>query len=215
MGNSLTTVIRGCSILLLVGALGASASAPKQHQYAKSADMAAPFDPTWDAVIDVFADRNWAITNMEKASGLITTDWMRLSSEDRFADCGGSGLASVVTREIRFNVLVRGKGPAATVTVNATFRELRSFDGREGYVDCESTGAVERLIHQLVDERLASRPPPPPPPAAPASAPAAPVPAAAAPPTAVDGTLGGKCYGNQTCNAGMRCDDILDQCVSE
>jgi len=203
MGNLVRLAVVVCAA---VAAL-ASASAPKSHTFEKSMRTDGTFDQTWSAVIEVFADRNWAIQNMEKDSGLITTDWMSLGSDSSFADCGGSGIASVAKREIRFNVLVREEESGARITVNATFRELRTFDNQVAYVDCTSTGNVEQLVHELVETSLASRsrrpapsPKPSPSPVEP-EAPVAPLPADVAP----TGTNGGACYGNQTCNAGMEC----------
>jgi hypothetical protein len=208
---------RASVVVVLVGALAASASAPKRHTIDKSMATVAPFDPTWAAVIEVFADQNWVIQNMEKDSGLITTDWMSLDESNAFADCGGSGMSRVLGRELRFNVLVRAgaDGSSSSVSVNATFRESRSWDGRQWYVDCNSTGRVEHLIHDLVAESLSRRPVRAPTIAQPPPAPPSPVSTTPSPTTTApaDGTLGGACYGNQTCNAGLRCDDLLGQCT--
>jgi hypothetical protein len=129
----------------------ASASAPSKHNIRKATTIDASFDDTWTVLIDVFADRSWPIQNMAKDSGLITTDWMK--ADDGFADCGGSGIASTHGTFVRFNVRV--KGAASTeVTVNATFREERSFDGQHRLVDCESKGIVEATIHDEIAKRI-------------------------------------------------------------
>jgi hypothetical protein len=206
-----TSFVRAGVLAALAVALVASATAPKVHDVDKKLGFRADFDQTWTAVIEVFAERNWAIANMEKDSGLVTTDWMTLDRESPFADCGGAGISGVQRREVRFNVFVRDADDGTVVTVNTTFRELRAWDNKEWYVDCTSTGRVESLIHDLLADVLASQQPrrrnPPPPDAPPP--PVAPSPDAAP----ADGTEGGACYGNQTCNAGLACDDITGRCV--
>lgn len=143
-------------VVVLIGmgvGVGASATAPGRHSVRKAKTIQAGYDPTWAAVVDVFAERDWTITNMEKDSGLITTDWMGVTADTPYADCGGSGIASVRATQVRFNVLVREQDDRATVRVNTSFRQLRSFDGREILVDCTSRGGLEREIHLEVARR--------------------------------------------------------------
>jgi hypothetical protein len=207
----LASFIRVAALVMMGLALAASATAPKVHDIDKKLRLRASFDQTWTALIEVFADRSWAIATLEKDSGIITTDWMGLDEDSPFADCGSAGIASVMRREIRFNVFVRDAEVDTHVTVNATFREERRFDNKDWFVDCTSTGRVESLIHGMLADAIAShrplrRPEPapaPPPPAVPAAAPAP-----------ADGTEGGACYGNQTCNAGLTCDGFLGRCVA-
>lgn len=203
-------------LLVSVVVLAASASAPRRHAFEKSLTTPAGYDATWAAVVDVFGENNWAIANLEKDSGIITTDWMRLDGEGGQADCGDSGLAIEHGREVRFNVLVRGDDETAEVTVNTTLREYRSFDGRSFYADCTSTGVIEGRIHAMVDHALARRPSRRPPArrarhdrgsAAGTDEPAASVDEPAA------GTEGGPCYGNDTCNADLTCDEDA-RCVA-
>jgi hypothetical protein len=144
-------------IAVVIGALVlslASATKPQQHWFAKSATVNRPIDPVWTALIDLFADRNWAIQTMAKDSGLIVTDWMKGAEE--YGDCGGSGIATTHGVQVRFNVRVKGDGAKTEVTVNASFRELRTFDGESRMVDCESKGTVEALIHREVTARAAA-----------------------------------------------------------
>lgn len=51
-------------------------TAPAPRQIQNSFPLPYPFEATWQAVIETFADLNLPILNMEKASGLITTDWI-------------------------------------------------------------------------------------------------------------------------------------------
>lgn len=144
MGNHLRVVTVGMAVLVSA----ASATAPGKHSVQKARTIDATYDATWTALIEVFAEHNWAIANMEKDSGLIATDWMAIPNDSPFADCGGSGIARELGTQIRFNVFVRDLDGDAQVTVNTSFRQLRSFDGKQAIVDCTSKGEVERQIHQ-------------------------------------------------------------------
>lgn len=91
MGN----FIRVSMVLVLIVATGASATAPAKHTIHKTKTISATYDATWGAVIDLVAERGWAISNMAKDSGLITTDWMSIENDTPYADCGEPGLSSV------------------------------------------------------------------------------------------------------------------------
>lgn len=149
------SILRICAVLASVVAAAASASAPGRHSVNSTATIPASYDATWNALIDLFAERNWAIQNLDRSSGLITTDWMTI--DEKYADCGGSGLATVQGTGVRFNVRVKNDDSRSSdVSVNATFRQTRSFDGRTGVVDCVSNGTVEAFVHRAVDARALS-----------------------------------------------------------
>lgn len=147
--------VRVGGVLLIAAMCLASASAPGKHTVNRTTTVKASYDDTWTAVIDVFADRNWPISSMAKDSGLIATDWMRVDAAEAYADCGGSGIARTHGTYVRFNVRVKS-GNTTEVTVNASFREARSFDGQSGFADCESKGAIELQIHSDVKHRAAT-----------------------------------------------------------
>lgn len=126
----------------------ASATAPGQHTVRATATVSASYSATWSAVIDLFAEKNWAIQNLEKDSGLITTDWMSVA--DDYADCGSAPLARNNGTQVRFNVRVTEDGETSDVSVNAVFRQHRSIDNNHVTVDCVSNGTVEAFIHHVV-----------------------------------------------------------------
>lgn len=136
--------------------LAACATAPVARDVQRTAVVeGAGFGETWDTVIDVFAERTWAIDNVERASGLITTDWMLAGdSAEEYMDCGSAGFLNAHRdHEVRFNVLVREGGSGAGLTVNTAMRAT-SWDTMngipEGVVQCVSTGVLEREIHDEV-----------------------------------------------------------------
>jgi hypothetical protein len=186
------TVMRvlACACLLLVAAASAGAP-PRQHTVEKATRIDGSVEQTWAAVIEVLAQHNWLIQNLEKDSGLIATDWMGIPLSSPFVDCGTPGMVNVSGRSMRFNVLLRAAGPRTSMTVNVAAVETQSNESGVYRVECTSTGRLERRLHQAVARAVArgSRAPAP---ASPASQPES-------------GTAGGPCYGNQTCNAGLAC----------
>jgi len=52
------------------------ATAPPPRQIQNSFPIEGEFDKVWTAIIETFSDLQLPIENIEKASGLITTDWI-------------------------------------------------------------------------------------------------------------------------------------------
>lgn len=149
--NVLSSMLAAIMILSLVGC----ATAPKQHVITNSFDYERDFDTVWTAVVEVFAEMNYPIDNMEKDSGLITTDWLSLAGtgNDDYCDCGGLGLTTEDARQGKFNVFVKKGSGGATVRVNCLFRQTRSFGGSSSTVNCVSTGNLEARVNQLISEK--------------------------------------------------------------
>lgn len=143
--------------------LSACATAPVPRDIQRTAIVeGADFDRTWDAVIDVLGERTWAIDNVERASGLITTDWMLTGeASDDYMDCGSASFLSAHRdHEVRFNVLVRDSDVGAELTVNSAMRATswNTLDGTpEGAAQCVSTGVLEGEIHDEVMRRVMGR----------------------------------------------------------
>lgn len=149
------------AVTALVMAACATAPVPRDVQRMAIVE-GADFDRTWDAVIEILGERTWAIDNVERASGLITTDWMLTGdASDEYMDCGSASFLSTHRdHEVRFNVLVRDGDVGAELTVNSTMRATswNTVDGTPiGATQCFSTGALEREIHDEVLRRVLGR----------------------------------------------------------
>lgn len=147
------------AIVLCLALAGCMATAPVAREFDRTAAIpGADFNRVWDSVIDLFGERTWAIDNMERASGLIVTDWM--NAGDRGADimdCGRpGGLAVDSSPSVRFNVVVREGEGTPTLTVNTNMRTLRGLGNNQAFVDCLSTGVLEREVHEEVMRRVGS-----------------------------------------------------------
>jgi hypothetical protein len=124
---------------------------PASHRVDSSTSYPnADYDGVWEAVIETMAQLQYPITNMEKASGLVATDWMIFPRSSSHLDCGWPGRGERMgDRWGRFNVFVRQSQPPL-LTVNTNFRtQICSSDGCYT-VQCTSTGILEQSIQDLV-----------------------------------------------------------------
>jgi hypothetical protein len=98
------------------------------------------FDEAWEAAIDTFEELRLPIDNLERASGVVTTDWILLDDADEYMDCPDDASRNA---EGRFNVFLREIGDGVRVTVNASYQAEDDTERRHG---CESNGDYEDLI---------------------------------------------------------------------
>ena len=137
----------------------ACATAPVARDFENLAEYPeASFSEVWDLVIDVFGDRNWAIDNLERESGIIATDWMA-TDDPSYQDCGGSGIfGSPQTHMGRFNIVVRETDVGVSMRVTTSWRATRAVIVEdEVALTCVSTGVFERELHDEVGRRLGNQ----------------------------------------------------------
>lgn len=139
------------------------ATAPAPRQIVKAFTIEASFDDVWVAVIDTFAEMNLPIANMEKDSGLITTDWEiypRGKAGNVYCDCGGLGLNMEIERKGRFNVFVRRLTEnSCELKINCIYnRTIQPVmaKGSTGITsrNCVSTGKLEAEMFEIVMSKL-------------------------------------------------------------
>ncbi|MCK4306066.1 MAG: outer membrane protein assembly factor BamC [Candidatus Eisenbacteria sp.] len=143
------------TIVFLLAALGC-ATVPKPTTFSNSQVYQDDFDAVWTAVIEAFADNSWSIDNIEKASGLITTDWMRATNRSPvLADCGkdivgepSEGVLGEIL--LRFNVFVKSTAAGHAMRVTCTFKTVKDDSG------CLSKGVVEARLMDTVSAILHS-----------------------------------------------------------
>lgn len=149
--------------------------------------VAASMGQTWDAVIDLFATRNIPIRTIERASGLIVTDALRVGQEgNTYASCGTKNGKVLAPDRATYNVLVRGDSNMATVrttvlwtrTAEPIVPECTSTFIWERALETDVKARAERQGRQVARETVRLRPVPP---GQPSSAPA-PAPAPGGPP---------------------------------
>ena len=145
------TYVRYVLAGLFCCSLVACASTGTMREFESTATYpGASFGEVWDSVIDIFGDRLWAIDNMERDSGIITTDWM-LDTNVSYQDCGSAGTFGSDNNHMgRFNIVVREQPTGTSMRVTTTWRVTRNsdLDSSSSLVDCFSTGVLEREIHE-------------------------------------------------------------------
>jgi hypothetical protein len=155
----------------------------------EASQVNASMGETWDAVIDLFATRNIPIRTIERASGLIVTDPLRVGEEGKeWADCGAVNGRVRGPDRATYNVLVRGDSGQASVRTTVLWTRVNE----DASIECTSTNVWERDLEAEVRSRAELqvrrhvRPAVGSSPAAPAQPPVASAPPAPSPPAAPD-----------------------------
>jgi hypothetical protein len=113
------------------------------------------FGRVWDAVIDVFAERNIPIKTIDRSSGLIVTEQLSVSpgTLSGAADCGTLMGQLRTPTAANYNVLVRGDSTRAVVKVTPRFINVEITPAPYATpttIECSSTGAWESGVEQRI-----------------------------------------------------------------
>lgn len=130
-------------IVLIVTAGCVTYTPPKPPVPRHGTEVKATEARTWDAVIEVFADKNIPIRTMERASGFISTDPLAVGMEGAtWADCGSTEVQAYTPNRATYNVLVRGDSTRATVktTVRWTYTTIGK---NPQLIECSTRGIWE------------------------------------------------------------------------
>lgn len=117
--------------------------------------VAASFDRTWSAAVDIFAEKNIGIRTIDRASGLIVGDPMSVEGKNtttpyEFADCGQDMFEGHPWPTVAiYNVRVKGDTAASTILVSV--RWLRQLGGES--LTCTSKGVWESQFEESVRTR--------------------------------------------------------------
>lgn len=124
---------------------------PKIHQFENRVIFEGSFDEVWSGIIEAFAEANIPIANMEKASGFISTQEMRVPSG--YADCGSSpiGIEANTWGVVgSFNVFVK---EASSTGHNVTINVRYISETNRRFV-CTSTGELENWFMATLRNKL-------------------------------------------------------------
>ena len=144
--------------VLVVAFAGCAATLPVPKQpdiFQPSLD----YDEAWEKIVHIFGLNAWTIIAIEKASGIITSDW--LLTDATYLDCGTPAPmeTDLLRRELKIGVIV-GQTKGVLVTVNVTGRNQYQTWGNVFPRTCYSTGLVETAFADALG--VAYTPPPPP-----------------------------------------------------
>lgn len=146
------------AIVLCLSLASCMPTAPQPRVIVNSFPIDQPFEAVWTAVIETFSDMSLPILNMEKASGLITTDLIDFTAAQwvRYADCGNLGDYSPVSRRGKFNVFVKKVGATCEVKVNAMFSLIVQFalNGERRDQQCVSRGNFEADFFKIITDKI-------------------------------------------------------------
>ncbi|MGH7822023.1 MAG: hypothetical protein ACREQ9_19855, partial [Candidatus Binatia bacterium] len=124
-------------------------------------NVQAPFEDTWNAVIQTFFDRNIPVRTLEKASGLLESDELR-AEIGRDCDCGtwlGVPIAGYGAyggdAYYRFRVLVKSGGDRESSLVLRSSCRAK-IDRIEGELVCQLIPAKEAEIKSAIADRVAA-----------------------------------------------------------
>ena len=162
MGGIMKKLFVGLIIALFLVACG---TAPKPRQIQNAFQIDKPFDSVWPAVIETFADLMLPIINMEKASGLIVTNWITFpgsydtfekDNETGYCDCGRPAISwGRVTRAVKLNVFVKKISETlCEVMINAKFEFAWDRESESLSYDCVSTGKLEAEMFKRISEKV-------------------------------------------------------------
>jgi hypothetical protein len=130
-------------------------TAAKPMQIENIFELNRPFDKVWQAVIETFSDMNYPIANIEKASGLIMTDWQ--TTDTSFCDCGKQILIEFVPHFIRgkFNIYVKKiDEESCEYRINCIFEMLLQYSTGTQTKICYSNGLFEKSFRKSVLEKV-------------------------------------------------------------
>jgi hypothetical protein len=119
-----------------------------------TSEVAAPFDTTWNVVVELFTIRRLPIARIDKPGGLVVASPIAVhpSDADRWADCGSltgpqRGTLQFLADRVDFGVLVRPMGDRSIVIVTATW-----LTGSHASGECRSRNVWEPALVQTIKE---------------------------------------------------------------
>jgi hypothetical protein len=153
-------IVGAIGTAFLVGCLKAVPPVPPPPHSAMGID--ASVSKTWDAVIDVFASKNIPIKTLDRSSGFIVAEEMRVGKPEGrgatspYADCGSYNKVPFVPTHANYNIRVHGDSTRSTVQVTVFWKDV--YDAKTlAVVQCSTKGVwetdAEDEIKRLAEKR--------------------------------------------------------------
>lgn len=106
----------------------APVAAPVARVIEKERIVNKPFDAVWQSAVEYFATHNTPIKNLDKGSGLISTEYsLSMGEASRYMDCGSgtttfSGMTELANHSGNFNVIIKKIDDTKTkISINVFF----------------------------------------------------------------------------------------------
>lgn len=129
-----------------------------------------PYDAVWQSTVEWFATHNTPIKNVDKSSGLISTEYsLPMGEAARYMDCGTAsssfmGKTSLENHSGNFNVLVKKVSDNSTkININVFFGcSVNSYQYKgllsteyvlksSSRINCTSTGTLEKEVLDYIE----------------------------------------------------------------
>ncbi|MBS3992988.1 MAG: hypothetical protein KGZ87_04650 [Bacteroidetes bacterium] len=164
------------SLLLLVTILATNCAPPPRvtpvaRVVEKERIVNKSFDAVWQSTIEWFATHNTPIKNLDKSSGLVSTEYsLSMAEAANYMDCGGSTISAfgantrLENHSGNFNVLLKKIDDTHTkINVNVFFGCTLNTYNYKGLlstemiltgskrINCYSTGALEKQVLDFLE----------------------------------------------------------------
>lgn len=149
------------ALVLLLVSSACIPKAPEPPAPRVAMEVLAPVARTWEAAVDILAERNIPIKTMDRASGLVAAEAQRVGSGGgSLADCGkdGFGMARVPV-SATWNLIVRGDSARSTVKANVRFVGVPAMSPSGPFVDCSTRGTWETEMETQIKTAAEQRRP--------------------------------------------------------
>ena len=117
------------------------------------------YDTVWEAVVQLFAETNWSIKTIEKVSGVIRSEQLRIPLNDPRSEnfeCQKSGwLATEAYKTVQITVFIRKKSENRTeLMVTTSSQKLDYYGHNSWWVECVSLGDIETEVREAIVFRI-------------------------------------------------------------
>jgi hypothetical protein len=148
------------ALAVVAAAFVACVTPPAPPAPRSGTEVNASFGKTWDAAIDLFAERTIQIKTLDRSSGLIIAEPQSVGSDGAsLADCGSSMGVPLVATSATWNLLVRGD--SAHTTAKATVRFVRfgtfGISTTQETRECSTKGTWETAFERDVKARAEAK----------------------------------------------------------
>lgn len=145
--------------------VGSSGAPPAKYSFQSSVEYDKSFDEVWEAIIASFAASNIPIKTIEKNSGIIVSDEMKVPFtikpvaiyESDYCDCGSpQGLTVFKEMYGSYNIFVRRfSSDRVSVQINTLFKAIvGDMNHIYGSNPCNSKGFLEAKLLKEIELRL-------------------------------------------------------------
>lgn len=111
----------------------------------------ASFSRVWDAVVDRFARSSVPVKTIDRSSGLIAAESMRINGDlSSYGGCNVMGVRNAPPVGAGFNVLIHGDSTRSSIVVTA---DWIGVDGAGNRIGCVTTGKWEQEFEAAIKAR--------------------------------------------------------------